>query len=93
MQGVGAAQLALPFGALFGQKVATMRVVAFEAARRRFLETFRGATIGFQFRHSISPDFRYTALPTGGPETIPLGGWELDDPIRPVHLARVKTPV
>jgi hypothetical protein len=51
MQGVRAAQLALPLSALLGQNMTAMRMVALEAAGRGFLETFRRAAIGFQLWH------------------------------------------
>jgi hypothetical protein len=51
MQGIGLAQVTFPLGTLFGQDVAAMRVVAFEATGTGTLEPFGGPAIGFHFGH------------------------------------------
>lgn len=51
MQGGGIAQLPLSLGTLLGQNVTSVRMTALETARRRTLEAFRRAAVGFQFRH------------------------------------------
>jgi hypothetical protein len=50
MQHVGTTQLALPLGALLGQDVAAMGMIALKTACG-LLESLCCAAIGFQFRH------------------------------------------
>jgi hypothetical protein len=48
-------QVALTFGALFGQNVAQMRLLTLEATRPGSLEPLGGPAIGLHFRHDKLP--------------------------------------
>src|SRR5688572_32836390 len=49
----GAAQLALPLGALLGEDVAHERLRALDAAARAHGEALRGASLGFHLWHDL----------------------------------------